>query len=58
MRFAIIVTIAVSIFLMVGISIAQKGSQKIPDKPKNVRESHLRRQVIAVGGYNSCLDLK
>jgi len=37
MRFAFAVAIAVSIFLIVGISIAQKSSQRSPSKPINVK---------------------
>jgi len=36
MRLAIVVTIAISIFLIVGISAAQKDSQQTPDKPNKM----------------------
>jgi formylglycine-generating enzyme required for sulfatase activity len=57
MRFAvviiIIIIIAVSIFLIVGISIAQKDPQQPPDKPKNVQDKP--KEIIGKDGAKMAL---
>ena len=54
MRFAVvIIIIAVSIFLIVGISIAQKDPQQPPDKPKNVQDKP--KEIIGKDGAKMVL---
>jgi len=50
MKFAIIVIIAVSIFLIIGISIAQKDSQQTPNKSKEIIGKDGAKMVLIPAG--------